>query len=85
MIWRENEGDFWDTGNILYLVMRGDYMNICIYKSLPRCILKIAHFTIGMLYFNAKNKIKNYYPIFRLILMEYMSKLQCKMEINNIL
>lgn len=56
MIWRENEGDFWNSGNILYLAMGGDYMNIYVYKSLPRRILKIAHFTIGMLYFNAENK-----------------------------
>lgn len=62
MIWRENEEAFWDTGNILYLAIGGDYMRIYMYKSLPRGTLKIkiVHFTTRMLYFNAKNKIKNY-------------------------
>lgn len=55
IIGKQNEGAFWDTGNVLYLAM-DDYMNMYIYKSLSRGTLKSVHFTTCMFYLNKKFK-----------------------------
>lgn len=68
---REQEGNFWGDGNILYLVWGSGDMILCIYQNSLNCALKIC-----------ANHCTSFYLVYVVVILESLTRSVCILEVE---